>query len=240
MKQFNFVYKITNRVNGKYYIGVHSTDVLDDGYLGSGNRIKAAVKKYGAENFERTIVEFFNTVEEAYAHERLLVTETVLNDPHCYNLRAGGHGGVCDRTRIKVSNGRKLHFATDGPSPAEIACYEARTERYRAGDWTEAERNRHCNMKQIMSSMKWYTNGIENTRATEPPSDDWWEGRTKSASCKELQYVGLYQQCTSGHMFIEELQKIEPIAEHAASSLFYRIKRQLNEVALVAQQGKLL
>lgn len=240
MKQYNFVYKTTNKINGKYYIGVHSTNDLDDGYLGSGNRIKAAVKKYGANNFARTIIKMWDTAEEAFAHERQIITEDVLNDNNCYNLRAGGHGGVCERTRIKVSEGRRRHFNTEGPSDAELSCYATRTGRYRAGEWTDAERRRHSDMKNIISQMKWYTNGVENTRAIEPPGDDWREGRTKSTSCLELKYVVLYQQCQSRQEFISKIQEVEPIGTWAASSLFYRIKQQLNEVALVAQQGKLL
>ena len=35
-KKYNFVYKTTNLLNNKYYIGVHSTDNLNDGYLELG------------------------------------------------------------------------------------------------------------------------------------------------------------------------------------------------------------
>lgn len=50
---YHLVYMTTNLVNGKMYVGVHSTENLEDGYLGSGNLIKKAVKKYGRENFDR-------------------------------------------------------------------------------------------------------------------------------------------------------------------------------------------
>lgn len=45
------VYRTINLVNGKTYIGRHSTNDISDSYLGSGSRIKSAISKYGSENF---------------------------------------------------------------------------------------------------------------------------------------------------------------------------------------------
>lgn len=58
-KKYNYFYKITNKINRKYYYGVHSTDNLNDGYMGSGVRLLAAFKKYGIKNFYKEIVDFF-------------------------------------------------------------------------------------------------------------------------------------------------------------------------------------
>lgn len=102
-KRFCFVYRTTNLRNGKYYIGCHCTFKLDDGYLGSGMRIQRAVAKHGRESFKLEILQFFESREEALAREKELVTEELLKDPMCMNMKLGGEGGWTDRARKKGS-----------------------------------------------------------------------------------------------------------------------------------------
>lgn len=83
------IYKITNNTNGKYYIGQHKTQNLDDGYMGSGHRILAAIKKYGKENFSKEILHVFESQEEMDAKEKELV---VIDRANTYNLNEGGTG----------------------------------------------------------------------------------------------------------------------------------------------------
>ena len=63
MKKYNYFYfyKITNNINNHYYYGVHCTDNLDDGYMGSGTRLHYAYKKYGMKNFTKEILKYFDT-----------------------------------------------------------------------------------------------------------------------------------------------------------------------------------
>lgn len=93
MNNYNFVYKTTNNLNGDYYYGVHSTNNLDDGYMGSGVRINRSINKYGKENFTREIVQFFSNVKCAFSLEMAIVTPELIEDPHCLNLATGGFGG---------------------------------------------------------------------------------------------------------------------------------------------------
>lgn len=83
------IYKITNKINGNFYIGKHKTKDLNDKYMGSGKLIKAVIKKHGIENFEKEILETFNTEEEMNEAEKHYV---VLGEGS-YNLCPGGQGG---------------------------------------------------------------------------------------------------------------------------------------------------
>lgn len=90
---YHFVYTTVNLINNKQYIGVHSTDNIDDGYLGSGKLLIRAIRKYGADNFKVINRVFFEYKEEAFIFERKIVNEQIVNDPNYYNLKQGGKGG---------------------------------------------------------------------------------------------------------------------------------------------------
>ncbi|QPI13799.1 homing endonuclease [Serratia phage 4S] len=86
------LYKTTNIKNGKIYIGIHSTNDLDDGYLGSGNAIRNAISKYGKEAFKKEILCECPTREDAFKLESLIVNDEFIKDPMNYNMRPGGIG----------------------------------------------------------------------------------------------------------------------------------------------------
>lgn len=89
-KTYNYFYKIENKINGHYYYGIHSTDDLYDGYMGSGKRLHVAYRTYGIENFEKTILKFFDTRKEASVYEAMVVTESLTENNDCYNIVVGG------------------------------------------------------------------------------------------------------------------------------------------------------
>lgn len=91
-RKYHYFYKITNLINNHFYYGVHNTDNLDDGYMGSGKRLHYVYKKYGMENFVKEILKFFDTQEEAFEYESEMVTEELVKNPNCYNIALGGKG----------------------------------------------------------------------------------------------------------------------------------------------------
>jgi hypothetical protein len=93
-KRFHFTYKTTNLINNRYYLGMHSTNRIDDGYLGSGKRLYYELNKYGRNNFKFEILEQFNSREELVQAEIKLITEQDLESPNCLNCKPGGQGGL--------------------------------------------------------------------------------------------------------------------------------------------------
>lgn len=87
------IYKTTNLVNGRFYIGMHQTANELDGYMGSGRRLKAEINKYGKVNFTVEILERHLTRATMILREVELVTHEMRLDPLCLNLKNGGEGG---------------------------------------------------------------------------------------------------------------------------------------------------
>jgi hypothetical protein len=90
---FYTVYKTTNTLDGKSYIGKHQTKDLDDGYMGSGKHLKRAIEKYGISNFQKEILFQFDNEIDMNAKEAELVTEEFCLRVDTYNMCVGGKGG---------------------------------------------------------------------------------------------------------------------------------------------------
>jgi hypothetical protein len=93
------VYKITNKIDGKFYIGVHKTNNPNDSYMGSGTYIKNAIKKHGKENFTKQILFVTEDKDEAYKKEAEMTVDFLRTDS--YNLRQGGVGGFTRENALK-------------------------------------------------------------------------------------------------------------------------------------------
>jgi hypothetical protein len=88
---YYIVYKTTNKINNKIYIGFHKTKDLNDSYLGSGSLLLKAIEKYGKENFSREILKIFDTKEEAEKYEQELVNKEFTLREDTYNVVIGGN-----------------------------------------------------------------------------------------------------------------------------------------------------
>lgn len=86
------VYKTTNLVNSKIYIGVHKTNDPGDDYFGSNHILKRAIEKYGTEKFTKEILFIYNSEIEMFQKEAELVTEEFCSRKDTYNIVPGGRG----------------------------------------------------------------------------------------------------------------------------------------------------
>ena len=50
VKNIHYIYKTTCNITGRWYVGMHSTSNENDGYMGSGKRLRYSIRKYGKEN----------------------------------------------------------------------------------------------------------------------------------------------------------------------------------------------
>jgi hypothetical protein len=98
-KKYHIIYKTICKIDERYYIGMHSTYVLNDGYLGSGINLKKSVLKYGKENHTRTILTETNTRIQLQKKEKEIVNSKILKDPLCMNIMPGGRGGFPYKNR---------------------------------------------------------------------------------------------------------------------------------------------
>lgn len=108
-RKYHFIYKTTCSLTGRYYIGMHSTDNLDDGYLGSGRRLRHSIRKYGPENHIREILEFCSSREELASREAEIVNLNEIAKEECMNISIGGWGGFQneEQQRYRSSCGGK-------------------------------------------------------------------------------------------------------------------------------------
>ena len=109
-KKYHYIYKTTNLKNGRFYVGMHSTDNLNDGYLGSGTRLRRSIRRNGKENFKIEYLEFFSNRFDLVNREKELVNENLLKDKKCMNLKLGGLGGFVSENHVmKLKKGSSRH-----------------------------------------------------------------------------------------------------------------------------------
>jgi hypothetical protein len=165
-KKYHFVYKTKNKLNGKYYYGMHSTDNLEDGYLGSGKRLKYAISKYGKENFEIQVVEWFFDRKSLIEGEKRIITEEIINDEDSYNISYGGYGGIMNYTHKEkfIAGAKKGRETTD----------KILKERFGGGDDWRSKFNTHI-LKKLWQDDEYRKKHLKNIN---------WTGRKHSEETK--------------------------------------------------------
>lgn len=104
------IYKITNDINNKIYIGKHKTKDPYDDYIGSGKYLRRAINKYGSDMFEKEILYIFDNEDAMNLMEGEIVDEEFVARLDTYNLKVGGEGGweyINNNEELRVEKNRK-------------------------------------------------------------------------------------------------------------------------------------
>ena len=156
-KKYHLIYKTTNLLSGKYYIGMHSTNNLDDGYMGSGRRLRYSINKHGKDNHKVEILEYCNSREELKNREIDIVTLNEIAKIDCMNLKVGGEGGF-------ISDEQQRHRSQCGG--------RAHVEKLKSDD---VYKERH-NKTFTKNRLNWINSGKHNFKT--------FEGKTHSSQTK--------------------------------------------------------
>ncbi len=100
-----YIYLTTCLVNGKKYIGQSINQRNKNTYLGSGIGFKCALRKYGKDNFKKTImVDNVSCLNELNKLEREFIRKHDCLSPSGYNLDLGGtnKGRMSEATKAKM------------------------------------------------------------------------------------------------------------------------------------------
>jgi hypothetical protein len=203
-RKYHFIYKTTCSITGNYYLGMHSTDNLDDDYLGSGRRLRNSIRKHGEENHVREIIEFCNTREDLAKREAEIVNLNEIAKQKCMNLCLGGWGGFIsiegykkgakkmneiinlrkksdpdflERCKIASANGiRKAH--KEGKIPYGIS-FVGKQHSEETKQKMRDKASQRVGDKNSQYGTCWITNGLENKKIkkTDTIPDGWKLGR---------------------------------------------------------------
>ena len=197
---YGYIYKITNLINGKIYIGQHkySKPELDTNYIASGILINESIKKYGLKNFNKELIDTANNLEELNQKEIYYINLFNSKAPNGYNLTNGGDGMLnpSDETRNKMALkklGTKQSEETKEKRIIRLKQIE-HTQEW-ALNISKARQGQKMpdlciqKSKERLYGTSWYNNGIEENRWLEDDVPEGWvKGRLNGYHPTNLGY----------------------------------------------------
>ena len=158
-----FIYKITNKITKKCYIGEtkHNPETRWKRHLRAINKntgcpaLRDAIKKYGVENFKlEVLIICFD--QDRYIYEKQYIKKYNSQVPNGYNILEGGEGGGfigkkhTEETKQKLSESLKKF-------------YENPEERHKKS-LTNKEAMKKVDMKKIIANSENYKKAVEEGR----------------------------------------------------------------------------
>ena len=188
------IYKITNLINNKIYIGKHKTNNLNDSYMGSGTLSNKAIKKYGIQNFKKEILCLCETEDNMNELEELVVDQEFVDRKDTYNLALGGIigkniqiKGNKSKKRFTVEYSAKLSLAAKRSQllglikPFNGQEFKGMKHKQETKDRIgTANATKQLGEKNSQFGSMWITNGTESKKIKKNDSitEGWNRGRT--------------------------------------------------------------
>lgn len=218
--KFYLVYKTTHNPTGKFYIGRHSTNKIDDDYLGSGVKITRMINKYGKEQFTKEIIKICESPNEMIELEVEEIRK-VFDNQLCLNLMIGDPrftGGIefSEETKQKMSVSKKKTHNTPEVRERLSEAQKRRSEEIKAHN-TRIHKGKTISdeMKQKQSLA---LSGEKNPRAKEwkiyfENGDDPIIVKGVKQWCNEngLKYTSLYMKVKRNDFSFYHGVRIEPL-----------------------------
>lgn len=188
------IYKTTNVINGKYYIGRRCRRRKTEKYIGSGKILKRSILKYGRDAHKFEVLEILPDYSSLVEREKEIITQQMLDDPLCMNIRLGGEGGGgwtteqqkinAAKANVKLAELRSLdgwqesvsYKISTGLKEAYAQGKRTNTLRYKPAGWKHTNETKQKIKLSIKESggrhseknsqfgTKWITNGKENRK----------------------------------------------------------------------------
>lgn len=188
------IYKTTNVINGKYYIGRRCRRRKTEKYIGSGKILKRSILKYGRDAHKFEVLEILPDYNSLVEREKEIITQQMLDDPLCMNIRLGGEGGGgwtteqqkinAAKANVKLAELRSLdgwqesvsYKISTGLKEAYAQGKRTNTLRHKPAGWKHTNETKQKIKLSIKESggrhseknsqfgTKWITNGKENRK----------------------------------------------------------------------------
>lgn len=167
---YGYIYKITNLLNNKFYIGKHKYNKpeLDESYFSSGKLINQSLNKYGKENFKVELIDIANTLEELNDKEVFYIKELDCMVPNGYNLTKGGDG-ISEPSKEIIEKNRAWHLGRNQSSESNLKRSNTLKGKTHNKEWVDkisqslkgrmpAENTIQASLDKLRGS-RWYNDG---------------------------------------------------------------------------------
>ena len=175
---YGYIYKITNKLNNKIYVGKRVSETFDEKYWGSGKAIKNSINKYGIDNFTRDILEWCNSDDELNEREKYWIKELKANQKqYGYNFTDGGTGGNTLKYLSEEDKIARLEKIAETKANYSDEQKEELHNKLSKSSSTALKKLYDNGYENNNKGRKWYTNGTEDKMCFECP-EGYWPGRS--------------------------------------------------------------